>query len=1061
MKITLVHFSDIHFREGENHLNNKTESLKKALNQIDLDCQHIIIAITGDIAFSGKKEEYEIANVFFQDIAKSLTRYKVTFLAAPGNHDCYFRPNKFRDLCLKHTEDFLANIDSEELAACCEPQLEFFKMIKSEPFSMHWEDSKLSNITHINIDKFKISIQCLNTSWCSSLPEKQSLVFPTDQIFEPDQDTKFAITLMHHALPWYESNNGRNLFKTLEQYFHLILVGHQHDAGAYNKKNILNDSSSIYLEGGVLQERDLPNSSSFHRLDIDLESMNYKLTTYDWESLEKLYQIKFTKESCLSCHSKASIDEFKLTSEFTAYLDDVGTGFTHPKKNTLSFNDLFVPPDLMLNDKLTGKDRIIYSKNALSYLKDQAKIIISGGELTGKTSISKWLFKELHTAGLFPILIDDNNTLDINPKNIDRAISKSITSSYENTDLIKWKSIEGNKRVIIVDDFNAKQLNRSGYMKIINHLESYSDKIILMVDNAFDIEEALRSNEEEKYLEQPISDLSDFKRLEIRLFRKRLRFELIKKWIRLGREFEITDTQENHEAEIIAEQVDGIIQKDLVQPCPLFVLSIIQILQSNQSFQMSSYGHVYHKLINDKVLIPSWAKDSGITIDIIETLLSQIAYSQHLEETNSIDSNIISKIHVDYCREFSIRFSLQNFIEILQENGLISSVGQAYRFKYKYIYYYFVAKYYQNGLASAKKTPGIREKLSAMARSLHNEDNSNILMFFVYFTKDEITITQMVEYAKSLYKDYALLTIESDAHALCDNPELLPSIQLGSSDVKRNKETTLKSLDDEEEKLYSQQKKDHNGHPSKEKHEEVEEIIRVNSTLKTMQMLGHMLRNFPGSLDKDAKSNIAIEGISLGLRLLKFIFSELSEHRDELREEFNKIIEKRKAGLSSTEKDYQIKSLFSILGVQLIIGGIKTITTNIGAPLLSSTFEDVTVTLQNDTVDFIDFAIKLDYAHPFPKADIIAFGKKYKDDVIKNHIGARLVGLYFFLHEHDLHEKQEVCSAFNIKFSQSKTASDTLHDVAEQVATLNTQPMVEHYLQLTRKKKEIPPAIKP
>jgi len=1054
MKVSLIHFSDIHFREGENHLNDKFNALKATFNQIDLNTEHVIVAITGDIAFSGKQEEYRIASAFCEEVSKTLSRFKQTWVLTPGNHDCQFTPNKMRDLCIKHLDDYRETIEKDEMDICTSPQAGFFDFVNSGIWQIGIRDGNLSHYKDVNIGSSVIRLNCINTAWCSSNPEHQTLVYPIKRLPYPTPDKCFSITLMHHALPWFESDNGREIFSVIEQQSDLVLVGHQHLPGIYKKDDIFHGRSSIYVEGGVLQERDLPDQSIFHRLDIHIPNATFDHYTYTWNSAKQNYDTFVVSESVSIFNPNINKGgKFILSKPMIDFLEDVGTGFSHPKKNKIKAMDLFIPPDLLLTSRTSNKTKTIYSKNLINYIIDNGKLIISGGELTGKTALSKWIFQELYKQHQLPVLIDNNNILDPNPKNIDRIIAKAVSFCYDGPDLDLWKSSDVSKRIIIVDDFNAKQLNRIGYSEILSRLESYADRIILLVDGIFNMEEAIGGRDKSKDgKDEQTVGIVGYKRLEIKLFRKRLRSELIKKWIRLGREFELTDSMEEQEAELLAERVDAVIQKDVVQPCPFFVLSVLQILQTSQSPSITSFGHVYHKLISDRLVIPKWAEGLGVTADIIEMLLTLIAIKQHEDDGQVVSGEILSELHIKYCREFSLRFALVDFIKIVVENSLLSKATDGYRFKYKYIYYYFVAKYYQNGLSSPKRSAQIREKLSIIAKNLQNEDNSNILMFFVYLTKDEITITEMLAYAESLYSDYSLLSIDEDAHMLCDSPELLPTVHVGNEDVKANKETTLQKLDDEEEEQYCGAKKDHNGHPSKEKRDEVEEVVKLNSAFKTMQMLGHMLRNFPGGLDGDVKTQIATQGISLGLRSIKFVFSSLAEHHEDLKLEFIGFIKKRHPSISEIEREQYLKSMFSMLGIALIIGGIKTITTNMGAPLLRSIYEDTAIQLQNDTVDFIDFAIKLDYVRPFPKTDVIAFGAKHRDSIIKNHIGARLVGWYFFLHEHDLGEKQEVCSAFDIKFSQRQTISEMVHDVAEQVSSLKTQPMAERYLQITRAK---------
>lgn len=91
--LNLLHLSDIHFRSGEsddvydldtdlrNELERDTERLRTRLERIDG------ILVTGDIAFGGKRDEYEIARVWLERLCNLLGCSHESVWTVPGNHD--------------------------------------------------------------------------------------------------------------------------------------------------------------------------------------------------------------------------------------------------------------------------------------------------------------------------------------------------------------------------------------------------------------------------------------------------------------------------------------------------------------------------------------------------------------------------------------------------------------------------------------------------------------------------------------------------------------------------------------------------------------------------------------------------------------------------------------------------------------------------------------------------------------------------------------------------------------------------------------------------------------
>jgi predicted MPP superfamily phosphohydrolase/energy-coupling factor transporter ATP-binding protein EcfA2 len=91
-EITILHLSDIHFKKKKDE-ENKTFRQKVQQRLVEAVTGHLeehkkldFVAITGDIAFSGKKKEYDEAFTFLSGLKEVLPK-ETEFLAVPGNHD--------------------------------------------------------------------------------------------------------------------------------------------------------------------------------------------------------------------------------------------------------------------------------------------------------------------------------------------------------------------------------------------------------------------------------------------------------------------------------------------------------------------------------------------------------------------------------------------------------------------------------------------------------------------------------------------------------------------------------------------------------------------------------------------------------------------------------------------------------------------------------------------------------------------------------------------------------------------------------------------------------------
>jgi len=172
MKILILHLSDMHFTQLNNYDKEKVTMIVAAMNNHILNIKNVLVVVSGDISFSGKKAEYIIASKFFGELKKEISkRYNiqdVKFVMVPGNHDVdYSIGEQTRaDLESIEKEDLYNDKISEELRK----QRQFYNC--SALFSC-FNNKNLLNQKTITYDTKKIQINLINTAVFSSKGEDQ------------------------------------------------------------------------------------------------------------------------------------------------------------------------------------------------------------------------------------------------------------------------------------------------------------------------------------------------------------------------------------------------------------------------------------------------------------------------------------------------------------------------------------------------------------------------------------------------------------------------------------------------------------------------------------------------------------------------------------------------------------------------------------------------------------------------------------------------------------------------------------------------------------------------
>jgi 3',5'-cyclic AMP phosphodiesterase CpdA len=140
--IAILHLSDFHFKTSSNPISSRTSAIAAAVRAECSQLRACAIAITGDIAFSGLREEYDQALAFLESLRTALQTdhpsASIIFAAVPGNHDCDLSgPSELRELTIANIEPKLDSLspDGEIATMCLGAQKTFFAFLNPIPVS--------------------------------------------------------------------------------------------------------------------------------------------------------------------------------------------------------------------------------------------------------------------------------------------------------------------------------------------------------------------------------------------------------------------------------------------------------------------------------------------------------------------------------------------------------------------------------------------------------------------------------------------------------------------------------------------------------------------------------------------------------------------------------------------------------------------------------------------------------------------------------------------------------------------------------------------------------------
>lgn len=268
--LLLLHLSDIHFREPYclNLDSDQDHVIRSALlSDIKRMCEKIgnvdAIIVSGDIAFKGHSEEYEVARKWFNEVAKNAGCLKSSIFTVPGNHDVDRTIASARLV-----QGLRKQILSKESLPAKEKEY-YDTILDKDSGSVLFQPIK-------NYNLFAASYECdinpINPYWKEQLsitPEWKICLHGLTTIFfsGPDNDVKeqlylggfqraFAyekgclrIAIMHHPPDWLLDND--DVSDSINENCVLRLLGHKH-----RQRYMATDTGVTLSAGAVNPDRD-------------------------------------------------------------------------------------------------------------------------------------------------------------------------------------------------------------------------------------------------------------------------------------------------------------------------------------------------------------------------------------------------------------------------------------------------------------------------------------------------------------------------------------------------------------------------------------------------------------------------------------------------------------------------------------------------------------------------------------------------------------------------------------------------------------------------------------
>lgn len=983
--VGIIHLTDIHFSANKNSILENEELLFKALKDNFLDCSIIYILVSGDIAMSGNEKEYIIAINFLYALHESLSkRYdstEIKFIFVPGNHDCNFdldsqvRLNNIKNI----NYDTIGN-DKSVFKTCLEVQNSFWD------FYSYFNDIPTNKIYYQVTDSVKdkkICFHCLNTAWMSQKDENPgSLFFPVKQ-FDNINNKEFDlnISVFHHPLNWFTPNtseNNKNEFQDfLDNISSIQIIGHEHENQFRKTENLDNSFSQTYcISGMILQSIDNPNQSGFQTLYIDINRNTVQLKRYKWQ--EEMYVNYSDREIILDKKPKRIAE---LNNEFLHEINKINIPINFQNKE-VTLSDIYVFPDLENFDSKTGDIIDDYMDSEILLKNEQSKnYIFEGDSQIGKTSLLYMLLLKFYEKGYFPIFIKGK---DIKSDDIDKIILKAFRYQYNNDKLLyeKYKQLDNDKKVLLIDDIQACKLNYIIKNKALKKIFNLFYCTFITIDTKYNI------------LPQIQSDFNDINIYTILPLGYKKSNELIEIYLSLKTPLSIVNKQEIlDKTKHTFIQLRQVLGDKLIPSYPIFVLSIIQSLEfKSLNLDETSYGYCYQTLIHLALDNVGVKKNN---IDTYVNFVTELAFEMFRSNETEITYETLEDFYKNYDKKF-LAPSMEILRTKLINSKILKQEFNCYSFSYKYIYFFLAAK----KAAEVLDTTEGKKIVEKLYKNLHKEEYANILILITHHTRNTSFIDEALLESMFTFDKVTPITLAKHSSYYKLLEDILQEIKNDVIEINRDPQEERNQLLSNQDNVNRGKNKD------KEDFNINEKTIPFIRAFRLIEIIGQIVKNRKGSLEKKKIKEMLTELYNTGFRMIGYFGEIIYEFKNELL-----LILDEKVTDKDTIQEIESKTskLLHLISLQVCLGVFSKLIYASGAKdkELRKMYSEVAATIDSPAAKIVSFSINSYYGELDIKK-LKELANEFEDNMVAKQILKARTKAYLYSNYVDHRDKQRI-----------------------------------------------------
>lgn len=893
MKILFLHLSDLHIKNSEArstlHIKKMLDTLRAA-GKVD----RMIIIFSGDVAFSGSQDQYEVATHIIGTIISTVKRERIyngyiDIICVPGNHDVAYEnpPRTTQDLNTIYSEwAYERNLPKE-----FEKQKEFFNFSnKSKCFCKPAVfDQKI-----LTYNDFTIEVNMINTAVFSlKEDEDKGLHYITQSAINTlntPTGADFVISVMHHAPDWYVDDQKNQLEVALFCKSSLLFYGHEHRVGA-KSCSFDNKKAAFIHAGGALCNNSDWNNSEFVLGILNTDTYEYVALLYKWNVKELQYEEELRIPQVLP--KKPSVE--KALSVCAEYKNKLLSGAHRSFSDSPMDYFVFSGIESETHDGEAGNEFFDMEK-FIEEILGQKQVIITGANNSGKTTLLNALFLSLTEKGKCVVFCD---IATVRRKESSKIVKTNFEDIYgtDFSDYTRFKQLPPENKVLIIDDID--QIKEQDFEAYIS---SISDEFGLMV---FATKNVIDFNIIER-VKIAIQSENAVTKYRILPFYSNKRKELISRLVQLKNKKD-SSILVSETTETLCQAIN--LQKRYINLEPEFIINFVEYYCNNIGTALNGDSTAFSKVFEANIttsLSPYATKT--LTIDKLYKLFSMTAHFIHFNKQYPVSEESILGVVKHYNEDFDDVVSPTGFLEIAKKSSIIVFDGKGYKFGNRNQLAYFCARevnylYYATG-----DETDLKYLISYSCFGI----NADVLMFISYITDNPRILKLFLDMIHELTKGWEELDFKKKLPEFLDIKKEHNLLAPKEEERKEREKQEIEAEKAIEKKLQTIEIYDY-------KEDEVEKL--TNQLVRSMSLLtiiSRCLPSFEHIMAAPMRKAFVNEIYTLPNKIYYTWAREINESYDELIE-YLKEQEQVDYQRQSTEITAEIEEQFQLVSAALLL----------------------------------------------------------------------------------------------------------------------------------------------